>query len=424
MEYLEGHDLGNLLATRGPMPVPMAADYIIQICEAVGAAHALGIIHRDLKPSNFFLTTRPDGSALVKVLDFGISKAMAEDGAPDPRLTETQAVFGSPTYMSPEQIRSSKNVDPRSDVWSLGVALFELLTGKMPFNADNVAGLLAAVIADPPMRVTAFAPDVPLDLEAIIFACLEKDPSRRIDSCAELAARLAPFGPPEAAQLAARIERGVRHPSSPSLPPSQASRPSASAPSYGAPPPLSAPAPSYGPPAPSYGAPPPPLSAPSAPVAFGRTGGDLSATGPARPRPPEDKTIRNIAFAIAALAIAVGSVSGLVVARGRRARADLAARVETSSSSASAAASTLAPAEPSASAASSAAAVKVDPVSLPSPPQGTRGRAGPNHPPARGAASATTSAAPASPAAPAVPATTAPPAHPTPASSTNLESRY
>src|SRR5207302_5054289 len=115
-------------------------------------------------PSNFFVTERA-GGPLVKVLDFGISKASEQNGAADPRLTETQAVFGSPTYMSPEQIRSSKNVDQRSDVWSLGVALFEMLTGKLPFIADNVSGLLASVVADAPFRVSVFAPDVPEALE-------------------------------------------------------------------------------------------------------------------------------------------------------------------------------------------------------------------------------------------------------------------
>jgi serine/threonine-protein kinase len=341
----------------------------------------------------------------VKVLDFGISKAMAEEGAPDPRLTETQAVFGSPTYMSPEQIRSSKNVDPRSDVWSLGVALFELLTGKMPFSADNVAGLLAAVIADPPVRVTAFAPDVPLDLEAIIFACLEKDPSRRIDSCAELAARLAPFAPPEAAQLAARIERGVRSASSPSLPPAPMSRSSGAVRAYSAPPP-----------------PPPPLSAPSAPVAFGRTGGDLSATGPARHRPSEDKTIRNVALAIAALAIAVGSVSGLVVARERRARSVAATRVEPAAASASAS-STAANVEPSASASAAPVGVsageKADPATS-KRDNANKGKPAGHSPTARGTAGAATTASAPAP----VSTPPAPPVHAAPTSSANLDSRF
>src|SRR5207302_10212194 len=119
---------------------------------------------------------------------------------------DTQAVFGSPTYMSPEQIRSSKNVDQRSDVWSLGVALFEMLTGKLPFIADNVSGLLASVVADAPFRVSVFAPDVPEELEAIVLGCLEKDASRRVGSATELALRLAPFASAEGMHLAARTE--------------------------------------------------------------------------------------------------------------------------------------------------------------------------------------------------------------------------
>jgi len=266
MEHLEGGDLGHLLEQHGPMPVPTAVDLMLQICEAVAAAHALGIIHRDLKPSNFFVTHRADGGLLVKVLDFGISKALAREGAPDPRLTETQAVFGSPTYMSPEQIRSSKNVDARTDVWSLGVALFQMLTGKLPFIADTVPGLLASVVADAPFRVSVFAPDVPEELEAIVLACLEKDVSRRIGSAAELAMRLAAFATPEGVHQAARIERIARATTiSSSGFPVGLPAPSSTHPSL---PPLSAPRP---PAVPSSG---------TAAVAFGRTG-DLSATGPA-----------------------------------------------------------------------------------------------------------------------------------------------
>ncbi len=259
MEHLEGLDLGQMLTHHGALSVPMAVDCIIQICEAVGAAHALGIIHRDLKPSNFFLTKRADGSPLVKVLDFGISKAAAEDGAVDPQLTETQAVFGSPTYMSPEQIRSSKNVDARSDVWSLGVALFELLTKKLPFVADNVAGLLASVVADPPFPLTQFAPEVPLELEAIVDACLAKDPNKRIASAFELAVRLRPFASPACALLASRMDREMRGPSQSLTPP----------------PPLASSRPASFPSAGSMAS-----LANGPPPALGTTETDLSATGP------------------------------------------------------------------------------------------------------------------------------------------------
>ncbi len=205
MEFLEGRDLGQVLSNLGPLPMTMAVDCIIQVCEALAAAHVLGIIHRDLKPSNFFLTHDGDGAPLVKVLDFGISKAIPQDGSADPRLTETKAVFGSPTYMSPEQIRSSRNADERSDVWSLGVALFEMLTGRLPFCADNVAGMLASIIADAPVRVSSFVQHVPPELEEVIARCLEKEPSSRIASVTELALRLAPFASEAQARLARRI---------------------------------------------------------------------------------------------------------------------------------------------------------------------------------------------------------------------------
>ena len=209
MEYLVGRDLAAILRERGPMPPAIAADHLLQVCEAVASAHAVGVVHRDLKPSNFFVTERADGTTLVKVLDFGISKAIGQEGVVDPNLTETQAVFGSPTYMSPEQIRSAKHVDHRSDIWSLGVALFELLTRKLPFAADNVAGLLASIIADPPFFPRGFAPTLPQELEELVLACLHKDPKQRVQSVVELACRLAPFATQnvETHNLVERIQR-------------------------------------------------------------------------------------------------------------------------------------------------------------------------------------------------------------------------
>jgi serine/threonine protein kinase len=309
MEFLQGRDIAYVLANFGPMPPKTAVDYIIQICEAAAAAHALGIVHRDLKPSNFFLTHRADGTALVKVLDFGISKAAQLDGMPDPRLTETQAVFGSPTYMSPEQIRSSKNVDQRSDIWSLGVALFEMLTRKLPFVADNVAGLLASVIADPPFTVSFFRPDVPPGLEAVVLACLEKDAARRIGSAGELARRLAPYASPAGAQLAMQVQEvPSRSGSSPNVAPLRASMPGASPSSP------SSPSSPYAPPSPSW-LPPAPASIPGPPVSFGTTGTDLSATGPAAFRASVRRD-RIRSLAIAAAAVLTLSAGIVFVARG------------------------------------------------------------------------------------------------------------
>jgi eukaryotic-like serine/threonine-protein kinase len=192
MEYLVGQDVADELKERGPLPVRDAVEYVLQACAGIAEAHALGIVHRDLKPSNLFLTRRSDGAGLVKVLDFGIAKAMDAD-SPSASLTQTSSAFGSPAYMSPEQVRSAKRVDFRTDVWSLGVILFELLTGTLPFDAETTAGLLAAIAADEPHRVRKYRPDVSEELDAIVRACLEKDVARRIHSVSELAQALEPF---------------------------------------------------------------------------------------------------------------------------------------------------------------------------------------------------------------------------------------
>jgi len=198
MEFLSGHDLAEELDLPGQLEVPVAIDYLLQASEAVAEAHSLNLIHRDLKPANLFLTHRPDGSSLVKVLDFGISKAInVDDNAlePLPSLTATHSLLGSPAYMSPEQIRRPKSVDTRTDIWSLGSILFELLTRDPPFNADSPLALLAAVVSDPLPSIREKRPDVPPELEAVIAKCLEKKPENRYQTVAELAEALAPFAP-------------------------------------------------------------------------------------------------------------------------------------------------------------------------------------------------------------------------------------
>lgn len=150
MEYLTGASLEDVVSRSGPLAVSDAVHYVLQACEAVALAHAAGIVHRDLKPANLFLTMRADGSPLVKVLDFGISKAeWMTDVATNPSLTATSDTIGTPTYMSPEQVRSAKNVDWRTDVWSMGAVLYELITGEPPFWADNLTALAAIIVSDP-----------------------------------------------------------------------------------------------------------------------------------------------------------------------------------------------------------------------------------------------------------------------------------
>ncbi|WP_437720005.1 serine/threonine-protein kinase [Sorangium sp. So ce861] len=215
MEYLSGSDLADALRAGGPMPPQIAVEYVLQACEALAEAHAAGIVHRDLKPANLFLTRRADGSPCVKVLDFGISKVAT--GGADPRITDTTAVMGSPLYMSPEQLKSARDVDARTDIWSLGVILFELLAGAPPFDGATMPQLCVAIMQGIPRPLASFRPDVPPALEAVIQRCLEKLPERRFRDVGALAEALAPFASGRARISIDRIS-GISRSSAPSRP--------------------------------------------------------------------------------------------------------------------------------------------------------------------------------------------------------------
>jgi serine/threonine-protein kinase len=219
MELLEGEDLAQALERRGAMPEQVAIGYVLQALVALAEAHALGIVHRDLKPSNLFLATQPDGSTLLKVLDFGISKVRPAPGMA-PNLTVTGGLLGSPLYMSPEQIRSAKLVDQRSDLWSMGVILHELVTGRPPFTAEQVPGVLAAIVADAPMSVRSVRPDLSHGLEAVVLRCLSKDTRARFASAAEVAQALAPLAAVEDRAMIRRII-GVSGGAGGSMPPAE-----------------------------------------------------------------------------------------------------------------------------------------------------------------------------------------------------------
>lgn len=194
MEYLEGADLADVLVKDGPLRITAAADYVLQACEGIAAAHAAGIVHRDIKPANLFLARQPGRSNVVKILDFGVSKfspnaVIAADGT----ATQTGQVFGSPIYMSPEQLDSTVPIDGRTDIWALGIVLFELLAGKPPFSGKSSANIMTSIMRDPAPKLRSLRADVPEALEEVIDRCLEKDRELRYSTVIDLAEAIAPF---------------------------------------------------------------------------------------------------------------------------------------------------------------------------------------------------------------------------------------
>jgi serine/threonine-protein kinase len=207
MDFLDGADLARWMDTRGAPPIEQAVDFVLQACNAVAEAHSLGIVHRDLKPSNLFCIPRADGRHMIKVLDFGISKLASAGASLSDNLQTTQsnAAMGSPLYMSPEQIRSSRDVDARTDIWALGIILFELLALEAPFQGPALPDLCNQIAREAPLPLRSFRPDVPPGLEAVIHKCLEKAPENRFQSVVELADALLEFGPENARTLVGSV---------------------------------------------------------------------------------------------------------------------------------------------------------------------------------------------------------------------------
>ncbi len=202
LEYLEGRDLYDLLTTReAPLPISEAVDVLLEACEGVAEAHALGIVHRDLKPENLFIARQPDGTAVLKILDFGISKQLRGTGR---SLTQATAV-GSPQYMSPEQMRGSQDIDQRADIWSLGATLYELVVGAPPFKADTIPSLCTLVLEANPAPPRSLRQSLPEGLEQVILKCLAKRREERFQSVKELAEALLPFGSSSSSDRALRI---------------------------------------------------------------------------------------------------------------------------------------------------------------------------------------------------------------------------
>ena len=193
LELLEGEDLAQLNRTKGPLAVADAIEYLLQACSGLVDAHTAGIIHRDLKPQNLFVTRRANGTALVKLLDFGIAKAVGAAAVGQVTLTDSKAVIGSPLYMPPEQMRSARVADVRSDIWSVGVMLYEILGGKLPFDGETVTEICVRVVNETPTPLLQLRPALDPKLVEIVMRCLEKNPERRWPNVAQLGAALEPY---------------------------------------------------------------------------------------------------------------------------------------------------------------------------------------------------------------------------------------
>jgi serine/threonine-protein kinase len=212
MEHLTGTDLSSRLSERGPFSIDEVLDYVLQALEAIAEAHRNGIVHRDLKPENLLLTTREDDSDFIKVLDFGTSKLRSQEVSTlNEVVTRKGTLLGSPLYMSPEQIRDASEADARSDIWSIGVVMHELLTGQPPFQGQFLAEIIGSVCGDDyalPARE-----DLPAELAEILMKCLQKEADDRFQSVEELARAFLPLIRTVASQVS--IERILRIPSSP-----------------------------------------------------------------------------------------------------------------------------------------------------------------------------------------------------------------
>lgn len=208
MELLEGRDLSKTTSEKQPMDAYEAVWLILQACEALAEAHQVGIVHRDIKPANLIVTRKVDGTPHLKVVDFGISKA--HDIARSlGSLTSQNVVMGTPRYMSPEQMRSSKDVDGRADVWALGAVLYELLAGAPAFDAPSLTELITRVQLEEPRSLIAIAPRIPGGLAGVVHQCLRKNPAERIASVADLAELLRPYAPAAALHHVERTKRSL-----------------------------------------------------------------------------------------------------------------------------------------------------------------------------------------------------------------------
>jgi eukaryotic-like serine/threonine-protein kinase len=191
LEYLRGESLWERLRKQRKLSVEQSIHVGMQVCCALFAAHQAGIVHRDIKPSNLFLAVQKDGTEILKVLDFGISKVA--DSQDQTELTGTGETLGSPAYMSPEQIRDPRLVSATSDVWALGVTMFQLLSGIKPFSGNSPMDVAVQIVCEPPPRLSELCPELDVELVDVVERCLEKQPENRFPSVVHLARAMEPW---------------------------------------------------------------------------------------------------------------------------------------------------------------------------------------------------------------------------------------
>jgi len=196
MQYLDGVDLGRLLAKEGPLPIARAAELMVQACRGMQEAHAAGVVHRDLKPQNLFVCRRGDGSDLLKIVDFGVAKLLLDD--PTSQVTRTGSMVGTPSYMSPEQARGETAIDARADVHALGVILYELLSGRKPYPGNSFNAVIHQIATQRPLPLECQGREFPPELVAVVERALASDPAARQQSTGQLGLELAPFARREA----------------------------------------------------------------------------------------------------------------------------------------------------------------------------------------------------------------------------------
>jgi len=214
MERLEGCNLEELLTLEGTLSVEDTVDYVMQALQGLAHAHVLGVVHRDLKPANLFLARQPDGSSVIKIVDFGIAMLLDDAGRRQvaTRVTGSGVLVGSPLYMSPEQVRDEEHIDHRTDIWSVGVVLYELLTGKLPFGttAVGLGEIFGAILQEPLVPASERREGVPKEVDAVIARCLSREVGDRYSDVSEIARAIAPFGSGKWTHLVESIEQSFR----------------------------------------------------------------------------------------------------------------------------------------------------------------------------------------------------------------------